>query len=106
MLANGSGKSRSGRDGSLRRSHVWRLIFLSSGELGLADKLAENGMKSKGGQEVRFVGLPVDKAMLTDWHGLSSAGDVVNRLKELTEQHYGHAGRAFLRALIDEIRCV
>ena len=103
MLANGSGKSRSGRDGSLRRSHVWRLIFLSSGELGLADKLAENGMKSKGGQEVRFVGLPVDKAMLTDLHGLSFAGDVVNRLKELTEQHYGHAGRAFLRALIDEM---
>lgn len=103
MLANGSGKSRSGRDGSLRRSYVWRLIFLSSGELGLADKLAENGMKSKGGQEVRFVGLPVDKAMLTDLHGLSSAGDVVNRLKELTELHYGHAGRAFLRALIDEI---
>ena len=73
MLANGSGKSRSGRDGSLRRSHVWRLIFLSSGELGLADKLAESGMKSKAGQEVRFVGLPVDKTMLTALHGLPSA---------------------------------
>ena len=103
MLANGSGKSRSGRDGSLRRSHVWRLLFLSSGELGLADKLAENGMKSKGGQEVRFVGLPVDKTMLTDLHGLPSAGAVVNRLKELTAQHYGHAGRAFLSALINEV---
>ena len=103
MLANGSGKSRSGRDGSLRRSHVWRLLFLSSGELGLADKLAENGMKSRGGQEVRFVGLPVDKAMLTDLHGLPSAGAVVNRLKELSEQHYGHAGRAFLSALINEV---
>lgn len=102
MLANGSGKSRSGRDGSLRRSHVWRLIFLSSGELGLADKLAENGMKSKPGQEVRFVGLPVDKTMLTDLHGLPSAGAVVNRLKILTEQHYGHAGRAFLQYLIAE----
>lgn len=103
MLANGSGKSRSGRDGSLRRSHVWRLLFLSSGELGLADKLAENGMKSRGGQEVRFVGLPVDKAMLTDLHGLPSAGAVVNRLKELSEQHYGHAGRAFLHYLIREM---
>ena len=103
MLANGAGKSRSGRDGSLRRSHVWRLLFLSSGELGLADKLAENGMKSRGGQEVRFVGLPVDKAMLTELHGLPSAGAVVNRLKELSEQHYGHAGRAFLHYLIREM---
>ena len=103
MLANGSGKSRSGRDGNLRRSHIWQLLFLSSGELGLADKLAENGMKSRGGQEVRFVGLPVDKAMLTDLHGLPSAGAVVNRLKELSGQHYGHAGRAFLFFLIREM---
>ena len=41
MLANGQGKGRSTREGSLRKLHSWRLLFLSSGELGLADKLAE-----------------------------------------------------------------
>lgn len=101
MLANGQGKGRSSREGNLRKSLSWRLLFLSSGELGLADKLAENGLKSRGGQEVRFVGLPVDTAMLTELHGFPHAGAVVNRLKELTAIHYGHAGRAFLHKLTE-----
>ena len=101
MLANGQGKGRSSREGNLRKSHSWRLLFLSSGELGLADKLAENGLKSRGGQEVRFVGLPVDTAMLTELHGFPHAGAVVNRLKELTTLHYGHAGRTFLHKLTE-----
>ena len=101
MLANGLGKGRSSREGHLRKSHSWRLLFLSSGELGLADKLAENGLKSRGGQEVRFVGLPVDTSMLTELHGFPHAGAVVNRLKELTDLHYGHAGRAFLHKLTE-----
>lgn len=97
MLSNGQGKARSGRDGGLRRSHAWRLLFLSSGELGLADKLAESGLKARAGQEVRFLGVPVEKSQLSEWHGLPSAGAVANRIKELAERHYGHAGRAFLR---------
>ncbi|WP_165176904.1 DUF927 domain-containing protein [Desulfovibrio sp. ZJ369] len=101
MLANGQGKGRSSREGNLRKSHAWRLLFLSSGELGLADKLAENGLKSRGGQEVRFVGLPVDTTMITELHGLPDAGAVVNRLKEVTAIHYGHAGRAFLQKLTE-----
>jgi hypothetical protein len=43
MLGNGSGKSRSSRDGSARRPAKWRVMFLSSGEIGLADKVAEDG---------------------------------------------------------------
>lgn len=101
MLANGQGKGRSSREGNLRKSLSWRLLFLSSGELGLADKLAENGLKSRGGQEVRFVGLPVDTSMLTELHNFPHAGAVVNRLKELTTLHYGHAGRAFLHKLTE-----
>lgn len=99
MLANGQAKGRAARDGTPRALLTWRLLFLSSGELGLADKLAENGLKSRGGQEVRFVGLPVDKAMLTDLHGLPDAGAVADRLKMLCAEHYGHAGRAFLQWL-------
>ena len=100
-LANGQGKGRSSREGNLRKFNSSRLLFLSSGELGLADKLAENGLKSRGGQEVRFVGLPVDTSMLTELHGFPHAGAVVNRLKELTALHYGHAGRVFLHKLTE-----
>ena len=99
MLANGQGKGRSNREGGVCRSRSWRLLFLSSGELGLSDKLAENGLKSRGGQEVRFVGLPVDTSMLSSLHGLPDAGAVVNRIKQLASEHYGHAGHVFLQKL-------
>lgn len=101
MLANGQGKGRSSREGTLRKSHSWRLLFLSSGELGLSEKLAENGLKSRGGQEVRFVGIPVDTTMFTELHGLPNGGTVVNRMKEIAASHYGHAGRVFLQNLTD-----
>ncbi len=61
MLANGQGKTRSGKDGNTRKSTPWRLLFLSSGEVGLAEKLQEGGIKAKAGQEVRFVGIPTEK---------------------------------------------
>lgn len=59
MLANGSGKARAGRDGGLRKQYRWQAIILSSGELGLADKLAEDGRKARAGQDVRFAGIPL-----------------------------------------------
>ena len=62
MLANGSGKSRSAKDGSLRPAAQWNCLMLSTGEIGLADKLSENGQKQAAGMAVRMVcrsGVPV-----------------------------------------------
>lgn len=101
LIANGMGKTRSGKDSSLRKSHTWRLLFLSSGEIGFAEKLSEKGLKARAGQEVRFVGIPTDAGMLSELHGLPDAGVLSNRLKELAGQHYGHAGRTFLQWLTD-----
>ena len=62
MLANGSGKSRATWDGGARRAARWRVLFLSSGEVGLAEKVAENGnrRRSTAGQQVRIVDVPAD----------------------------------------------
>jgi len=106
MLANGSGKVRAGRSGGARQSASWRLLFLSSGELGLADKLGEDGLRSKAGQEVRFVGVPVDKGHIEALNGLFSAGALVGSIKEIVSHHYGHASRAFLRWLVREFHAV
>src|SRR5262249_10783358 len=79
MLANGAGKSRSSRDGSARRAARWRALFLSSGEFGLADKVAEDGRGRKlaAGQQVRIVDLSADAGagmgMFEELHGLSTA---------------------------------
>jgi uncharacterized protein (DUF927 family) len=62
MLANGTGKSRATRDGSGRRTPEWRLLFLSSGELGLADKVAEDGhqRRLRPGEAIRVLDVPAD----------------------------------------------
>jgi putative DNA primase/helicase len=44
MLANEQSKARATRTGTPRARLSWRLLFLSAGELGLADHMAE-GMK-------------------------------------------------------------
>lgn len=99
MLANGAGKLRAARDGSLRKPNRWLALLLSSGELGLADKLAEDGKRPRAGQEVRFVGIPVSKDDVNNLHGMADAGSFIRKLKELAANNYGHAGRLFLEKL-------
>ncbi len=62
MLANGQGKTRAGRSGETRPAAEWRLLFLSSGEISLADKIAEDGRGRRiaAGQEVRIVDIAAD----------------------------------------------
>ncbi len=103
MLANGSAKARMTRDGGNRPIKQWRLIFLSSGEQGLEDKLSEDGKRPKPGQDVRVPDIPCpSNGMLDDAHGFPGHGHLAEHLKAQARQHYGHAARAFLKALCDE----
>src|SRR5262249_38456983 len=62
-LANGSGKARAGRDGSLREPRSWRVLFISSGEVPVDAKLIEDrGRKSRAGQLVRMLDIPASRA--------------------------------------------
>jgi putative DNA primase/helicase len=53
-LTSGTGKGRSGRDGSLRQSLRWRTMVFSTGELRLTDKLEENRQRARAGQQGRL----------------------------------------------------
>lgn len=99
MLANGSGKTRAGKDGNLRKPQRWLALVLSSGELGLADKLAEDGRRARAGQDVRFCGISVEKSHIGALHAHKDAGSLVRRVNELCGLHYGHAGRKFLQKM-------
>jgi len=59
-LANGFAKSRATRSGGARRTEEWRELFLSSGEISLADHLRGSGQKTRGGQEIRMCDIPAD----------------------------------------------
>jgi putative DNA primase/helicase len=109
MLANGAGKMRSARDGSARRAAKWRTIFLSSGEIGLADKVAEDGRGRKltAGQQVRVVDVPADPGvgigMFENLHSFPSGDAFARHLRHATKQHYGVAAREYLRAIVSDI---
>jgi uncharacterized protein (DUF927 family) len=60
LLGNQRGKARMCRDATARASLTWRLLFLSTGELGLAARLAEGGKRAMAGQAVRVVEIPAD----------------------------------------------
>lgn len=104
MLANGQGKARSLRDGSPRATVQWRVLFLSAGEIGLADLVTQSGGKVRAGQEVRVIDLPADadKGMgLFDCtpNGIAPAA-FADKLKAATATHHGHALPAFVNALV------
>lgn len=101
MLANGSGKQRARRDGQARKAASWRLLFLSAGEIGLADHMAEAGKRTRAGQEVRLADIPADAGaghgLFESLHGYASAGAFSDGLSQATSRYYGTAARAYLR---------
>ncbi|MFA8386645.1 MAG: DUF927 domain-containing protein [Pelagibaca sp.] len=107
MLANGRGKSRAGREGQARKALEWRVLFLSNGEIGLADKIKEGGGKIAAGMEVRVVDLRADAGagmgIFEETHGAPDAAAFAQRLKKSANSFYGTAGRAFVAALVDDL---
>ena len=105
MLANGAGKGRAGRDGSARRAAEWRTLFLSTGEEGLGDRLADsrNGpRRPKAGQEVRVLDIPADTGvhgLFENLHGRASAAVLADELRGASGKYYGVAGREWLEFL-------
>ncbi|MBP0492856.1 DUF927 domain-containing protein [Pararoseomonas indoligenes] len=104
MLANGAGKLRAGKEGGARRTKTWRTMFLSTGEITLAAKLAEAQRKVMAGLEVRLVNMPADAGcgmgVFQNLHGLSGPNELAKHLQLQARTHYGTAGRAFLTQLV------
>ncbi len=61
-LANGAGKQRASRDGSLSEPKSWRVIVISSGEIPLEAKLTEGKGKARAGQLIRILDVPATGA--------------------------------------------
>ncbi len=100
MLANGTGKHRARRDGLAKTAATWRLLFLSAGEIGLADHMREAGKRVRAGQEVRLADIPADAGaglgIFENLHGCASGAELADRLNEAVRQHHGTAARAFI----------
>lgn len=105
MLANGQGKSRMKKDLTNRKGKIWQLLFLSSGEVGLGDYMAQAGQTQKGGQEVRSPDIPAIPAgsaygCFESIHGADSAVQFVGGLEAAVKAQHGTAMDAYLSRLV------
>lgn len=102
-LANGVGKSRANRTGAARTARRWRVVVLSSGELGLATLMKVAGQSSRMGQQLRLLDILVNRRFgaWDDLHSFADGRAFSDSLKRSSLQHYGHAGPAFVRKLLE-----
>jgi len=102
-LADGAGKSRAGRDGSLRETRSWRVITISSGEIPVDAKLTEDrGRKPRAGQLIRMLGIPAAGPFgVFDSAGPENDAAALARACKLAARSaYGTAGPEFVWRLI------
>jgi putative DNA primase/helicase len=103
LLGNGQGKGRMRRDVTARPIATWRLVFLSSGETGLSEKLNEAGRRARAGQAVRLIEIPDDAGsghrMFENLHEFSSGDKLARHLTAATQRHRGHAAPKFIHRI-------
>ncbi|PQA78926.1 DUF927 domain-containing protein [Rhodoferax sp. TS-BS-61-7] len=106
MLANEQSKARASRTAAPRPRLTWRLMFLSAGELGLADHMAEGGKRTRAGQEVRMADIPADAGKslgaFEDLHGHEGGAAFSRHLVGQAASSYGAVGRTWLLWLADQ----
>ena len=107
MLANGTGKARASVSGGSRPVARWVLLFLSAGEISLAQHMQEGGKKTRAGQEVRMVDIPAQAGagmgMFEELHGIESPARFAEMIRDQSARTYGLAIVQFLEEVTDHI---
>lgn len=103
LLANGAGKNRLDRNSAGRPVKRWQLIFLSSGEIGLAEHLASIQRKKRAGQDVRMIEIPADDGggcgVFSQLHGFPNGAAFAAALTSAAASSYGTPFREYIRFL-------
>jgi putative DNA primase/helicase len=104
LLAAGIGKARAGRTGGLREASQWRTLFLSSGEVSLAEHMQLAGRRLKAGMAMRLLDIPADAGaglgVFDQLHGEPSAASFSRALVEASAKFHGTAATAFIEAAV------
>lgn len=103
MLSNEQGKARMTDQAGMRNVHRWRLLFLSTGEIGLADRMGEAGQKPRAGQELRMAEIPADAGeemgVFERLNGSANPELFARRITEAAGKYYGTALLAWLEKI-------
>ena len=105
LLANGVGKTRANRTGGKRQPLTFLLLFLSAGEIGLAEHMNEANKRARAGQELRMNDVPADAGaglgIFETLHEFESGGALAQHLTRATERTFGTPGRVWLEWLTE-----
>ena len=105
MLANQSGKLRMTKNITARPTASWCIMFLSTGEITLAQKMTEAGKRAMTGTENRLVNIRADAGaglgVFETLHGFDEPALLADHLRHAAATFYGTAGRAFLTRLVE-----
>ncbi|WP_230414501.1 DUF927 domain-containing protein [Collimonas silvisoli] len=100
MLANETGKGRATQTATARKVHTWRVLFLSDGEVSLANHMSEAGKGTRGGHDVRMAHITADAGkgygVYDTLHDFASGAALSDHLVSMSQQYYGVAGMAFI----------
>lgn len=98
-LFNGVGKLQGAKDGGNRDLKRWRTVAISTGEMDLETFIATVGRKTKAGQLVRLLNIPLSKAV--NFHDHQNGKQHADALKDAYQHHHGAAGRQWIKWLAD-----
>ena len=103
LLGNGQGKARMTRGIGARKRLRWALLYVSAGEITLAEHAASSGKRTKGGAEVRSLNVDADAGsglgLFENLHGTGSPDAFSRILREQALSYYGAPLRAFVTRL-------
>ncbi|WP_340574962.1 DUF927 domain-containing protein [Escherichia coli] len=106
MLGNGQGKARSKSEGGLRDTATWALLFLSTGELSIAEHAADAGERNtSAGARSRMAQIPSDTGAhgaFENVHHFEGGKAFAEYLEQATKEHHGAPFRDWLRVLTDD----
>ncbi|MBD3814270.1 MAG: DUF927 domain-containing protein, partial [Betaproteobacteria bacterium] len=100
QLAGGQGKTAMTASRELKAPRAWRTIAISTGELSMESKLAENGKPPKGGTLHRALDIEVQD--IAEHLPESERAGYVQSIKRACATQYGTAGAATLAAIMAE----
>ncbi|MBK4529391.1 DUF927 domain-containing protein [Enterobacter cloacae] len=96
-LFNGVGKLQGAKEGGNRDLKRWRTVAISTGEMDLETFIATAGRKTKAGQLVRLLNIPLSKAVR--FHDHQNGKQHADALKDAYQHHHGAAGLEWIKWL-------
>ena len=109
MLGNGTGKARADKTGAARDKAKFRCLFLSTGEISLAQHMLEDGKYAKAGQETRIADIPADICTYGTFeclHDCLEGSGFADAIKEATRECHGVAGHEYINRLSEDFEMV